>query len=158
MLLRGDKKPAGGDKVLAADDGPRSDGGAGKQSVIGTGLRVVGEIESAGNVRIEGHVQGNVRARTLVVSDGGRLDGNVDAEIAQIDGTVKGKVQAGTVVLGATARLKGDIVQQSLAIELGAKFEGRVKYMDAKKKPAGKTSGAASQSGVDTPKAKSATG
>jgi cytoskeletal protein CcmA (bactofilin family) len=152
MLSRGDKNPAGGGSVPAADDGPRRDGGGGKQSVIGTGLRVVGEIESAGNVRIEGHVQGNVRARTLAVGDGGRVDGNVDAEIAQIDGTVNGKVQAGTVVLGATARLKGDILQRSLAIELGAKFEGRIKSMDAKKKNPGISAG------IDTPKAKSATG
>ncbi len=158
MLSRGDKRPAGRGNVPAADDVPRSDGGAGKQSVIGAGLRVVGEIESTGSVRIEGHVQGNVRARTLLVGDAGRVVGNIDAEIAQINGTVNGKVQAGTVVLGATAHFKGDIVQQSLVIELGAKFEGRVKSMDAKKKAPGKISEAAPRSGADTPKAKSATG
>jgi cytoskeletal protein CcmA (bactofilin family) len=152
MLSRGDKKPAGGGNVPAADDLSRDDRGTGKQSVVGAGLRVVGEIESTGSVRIEGHVQGNVRARTLMVGDAGRVDGNLDAEIAQINGTVNGKLQAATVILGATARFKGDIVQQSLVIEPGAKFEGRVRSMDAKKKAAGKPPGRRPSPGLMRPR------
>lgn len=70
-------------------------------------------------------MKGSVAARTLTVGRSGEVAGSVVAEIAQIDGLVEGDLAADTVVLGPTARVAGDITHRSLAVEPGARFEGR---------------------------------
>ena len=134
-----------------------------RQSVIGPDLRVVGTIRSDGNVRIEGHVEGDVTSRALTVGASATLVGRVNAGIAEIHGSVEGDVTADTIVLGRTARLKGDIEQRSLTIEPGADFEGRIRHTGAKA-DAEASSRAGAANDADTPaaraaaKAKSATG
>ena len=96
-----------------------------RQSVIGASLQFVGEIRSTGSVRIEGQVDGTIAAHTLTVTRSGEVSGRVIAEIARIEGRVEGDLQADTVELGPTARVLGDITYRSLAMEPGARFEGR---------------------------------
>ena len=96
-----------------------------QQSVIGVNLRFVGEIESSGSVRIEGQVQGRVKTRELTIGQGGGIEGDVTAEIARIDGALDGDLAAELVVLGPSARVTGNITARSLAVESGARFEGR---------------------------------
>lgn len=107
-----------------------------RQSVIGANLQFVGEIRSTGSVRIEGQVKGTVNAHNLTVGRGGEVAGQVVAEIARIDGLVEGDLEADTVVLGPTAQVFGDIIHRSLAIEPGARFEGR-SVLSPAAKPAG---------------------
>ena len=130
-----------------------------RQSVIGPELRIVGTIRSDGNVRIEGHVEGDVTSRALIVGASASLIGDVNAGIAEIHGTVEGDVTADTVVLGRTARLKGDIAQRSLTIETGADFEGRVRHTGAKApSQAGATNDGETPVPPSAARAKSATG
>ena len=48
------------------------------------------------------------------------------AETVRIFGTVSGQVRAKTVRLDASAKVTADITHESLAIEAGAYFEGKV--------------------------------
>lgn len=118
------------DALLPETVSERETGGQ-RQSVISSDLHVVGSIRSDGNVRIEGHVEGDITSRALIVGPKARLVGGVSAGIAEIHGTVEGDVTADTVVLGPTARLRGDIVQRNLSIEPGADFEGRIRNRSA---------------------------
>lgn len=94
-------------------------------SIIGASLQFVGEIRSAGSVRINGQVKGKVTARALTVGRRGGIEGQVAAETAQIDGLVQGDLEADTVILGPNAQVIGDITHRSLAMEPGARFEGK---------------------------------
>ena len=84
--------------VLSPDSVVARDAGAHRQSVIGPDLHIVGTIRSEGNVRIEGHVDGEVNSRALTVGPKAHVIGGVSAGIAEIHGTVEGDVTADTVV------------------------------------------------------------
>src|SRR3989442_11934141 len=81
-------------------------------SIIGAGMRVVGDITAEGVVKIEGAVVGTVRAgRQVLVGKGGDVEGDIVAREAIIGGEVRGsiraeeriEIQAGGVVHGDLA-------------------------------------------------------
>src|SRR2546425_11583042 len=64
-------------------------------SIIGTGMRVVGDITADGVVKIEGTVVGTVRAgRQVLVGKGGEVEGDVISREAIIGGEVRGSIRA----------------------------------------------------------------
>src|SRR6516225_6017045 len=95
------------------------DGDASQQeaSSISSGLSVVGKITGDGALTIFGHVEGEVRASTVVIAEGAQIEGEVRAEELTIGGYVKGAVHANRVNLNSTAVVKGDIFHRTLVIE-----------------------------------------
>src|SRR5574342_354826 len=64
-------------------------------SIIGSGMRVVGDISAEGVVKVEGTVVGTVQAgRQVLVAKGGLVEGDVVTHEAIIGGEVRGSVQA----------------------------------------------------------------
>jgi cytoskeletal protein CcmA (bactofilin family) len=93
-------------------------------SSISSGLSIVGEIVGHGTLAIFGHVEGELHASTIQISDGAQVEGNIVAEELTIGGRVKGTIHANRVKLNSTAVVEGDIFHRSLAIEENAQFEG----------------------------------
>jgi cytoskeletal protein CcmA (bactofilin family) len=93
-------------------------------SLIGAGLSVVGRLEGAGEIQIEGRVEGDVRGHGVRIGNGAVIKGSVAAEIAHVAGTIEGSIESETVVLANSARVSGDICYRSLQIEEGAYFDG----------------------------------
>jgi cytoskeletal protein CcmA (bactofilin family) len=93
-------------------------------SFISSGLSIVGKIVGHGTVAIFGHVEGELHASTIQISDGAQVEGNIVAEELTIGGHVKGTIHANRVKLNSTAVVEGDIFHRSLAIEENAQFEG----------------------------------
>ena len=97
-------------------------------SIIGPGMRVVGDCETEGTIRIEGAVQGTVRATKAVVVG---KDGSVQGDILTQDAVVGGKV-VGTVVaesrleLQATCVVEGEIRARRIKLEEGGRVNGTV--------------------------------
>ncbi len=77
-------------------------------------------------VQIDGTVKGDIKAHMLTVGEQGKIDGSTVAETVRIFGTVNGRVQAKTVHLNKSARVTADIAHETLTIEAGAYFEGKV--------------------------------
>ena len=102
----------------------------GVPSIISADMKIVGSIESAGDVQIDGTIEGDVASRTLTVSESASVRGLVSAETVRVSGTVRGGINAKSVTLTRTAKVEGDIVHQALAIESGAAFEGQCKRMN----------------------------
>jgi len=98
-------------------------------NVIGKGTVLEGNIETAGNIRIEGKIIGNLKSKSKVaLGNSSLVDGNVSAQNADIEGTVKGKVEiADMLVLKATSTVHGDISTGKLVVEPGAVFNGTCK-------------------------------
>jgi cytoskeletal protein CcmA (bactofilin family) len=98
-------------------------------NVIGKGTVLEGNIETSGNIRIEGKIIGNLKSKSKVaLGNSSLVDGNVSAQNADIEGTVKGKVEiADMLVLKATATVHGDIATGKLVVEPGAVFNGTCK-------------------------------
>jgi cytoskeletal protein CcmA (bactofilin family) len=93
-------------------------------SSVSAGLSIVGKIIGHGAVTIFGHVEGELRASTVVIAEGAQMEGDVVAEELTIGGRVKGTLHANRVKLNSTAVVEGDIFHQTLAIEENARFEG----------------------------------
>ena len=93
-------------------------------SSISSGLTIVGKITGNGALAIFGHVEGDLQASTVQISDGAQVEGNIEAEELTIGGRFKGTIHANRVKLNSTAVVEGDIFHRSLAIEENAHFEG----------------------------------
>jgi cytoskeletal protein CcmA (bactofilin family) len=96
---------------------------------IGKGTFLEGNIETYGNIRIEGKVTGNVKSKSKVaLGNSSHVQGNIIAQNADIEGEVKGKLEVAEVlVLKATAVINGDIATGKLVVEPGAVFNGTCK-------------------------------
>ena len=87
-----------------------------------------GDLETAGSLRIDGKLEGNVRrADTVVIGVGASMTGDVHAREVVIGGTIIGNVHATErVELQATAIVTGDIVTQTILVQEGGVVNGRV--------------------------------
>lgn len=94
-------------------------------SLVGDGLRIEGNIDSEGDLLVEGEIQGDVTVRKLTVGEGGHVEGKITADEIMVHGRVTGGVAAQVATLCKTARVDGDVEYGSLSIENGAEFEGR---------------------------------
>lgn len=95
-------------------------------NTIGKGTSLVGDIETFGNIRIDGKVKGNITSKSkLVLGDSSFIDGNILAQNAEIEGEVSGCVEVTELlVLKPSARIKGDIITNKMVVEAGAAFNG----------------------------------
>jgi len=98
-------------------------------NTIGKGTFLEGNVETYGNIRIEGKVTGNVKSKSKVaLGPSSFVQGNVTAQNADLEGEVKGRIEvAEMLVLKATAVIHGDIVTGKLVVEPGAVFNGTCK-------------------------------
>jgi len=95
-------------------------------NLIGTGTKIKGNIQSEGDIRIDGTLIGTIKSKgKVVVGSTGTVEGEIICQNADISGTVKIKITVSDVLLlKPSAKLTGDIVTSKLAIESGATFSG----------------------------------
>lgn len=97
-------------------------------SIIGPGMQVIGECSTDGTIRIEGTVQGTVRAgKAVVVGKDGAVDGDVFTQDAVISGRIRGTLIAESrLELQATCRIEGEVRARRMQLEEGAILNGIV--------------------------------
>jgi cytoskeletal protein CcmA (bactofilin family) len=105
-------------------------------SIVSANLRVTGDLESEGDIQIDGHVEGDVRSNSVTVGEHAVVSGAIIAQTVHVAGTVKGQINGKTVELARTAKVTGDIVHESLAIEAGAFIQGLCRHADGAVQPA----------------------
>ena len=98
-------------------------------NIIGKGTTLTGDLETFGNLRVEGKVKGSVKSKSKVAfGQSSEVDGNVLAQNAEIAGHVTGTVEISeTLVLKSSAVIDGDIIANKLLVETGAVFNGTCK-------------------------------
>jgi cytoskeletal protein CcmA (bactofilin family) len=96
--------------------------------IIGKGTVVKGSLTGAGDVIVEGRVEGQVSLEdALLVEAGGQCLADVEAAAVTVGGEVVGNVVAGERVrLASGGRLLGDIQAPSVVLEDGARFTGTI--------------------------------
>lgn len=108
-------------------------------SVIGSGVRIQGRIESDGELTIYGQVEGDITHEGLLIIEAGAtcLSDNIRAVDMRIAGVVRGNVQVeNTLELQSTAKLYGDTECNALRIAPGATFVGSNRMAGAPDLPA----------------------
>jgi len=111
------------EKARGANDGDSA------LSIIGTGMRVVGDITADGVVKVEGTIVGTIHAgRQVLVAKGGMVEGDVFAREAIIGGEVRGTIEASErVELQATSVVHGDVATRRLLVQEGGEVNGVVR-------------------------------
>lgn len=97
-------------------------------SIIGPGMTVKGDSTSDGTIRVEGQVEGAVRAaKSVVVGKDGMVKGDIVTQDAIIAGSVTGSVSAESrVELQSTCRVQGDIRSRRIKLEEGGQVDGEL--------------------------------
>ena len=95
-------------------------------NLVGKGTVIKGEIQSKGDVRIDGKIIGEVHSEgKVVIGDTGMVEGDLFCKNADFSGKVQGKADVSELLtLKASATFLGDIITNRLSIEPGAKFSG----------------------------------
>jgi len=102
-------------------------------SIVGPGMTVVGDLSTDGTVRIEGTVNGTVRAgKAVVVGTKGRVEGDIETQDAILAGSVAGTVRADSrLEIQATCRIEGQVFARRIQLEEGAMLNGTVRMGDS---------------------------
>ncbi len=103
-------------------------------SIIGTGMRVVGDCETEGTLRIEGELRGSIRAgKAVVVGKDGLVVGDILTQDAIIGGKVTGTVVAESrLELQATCVIDGEIHARRIKLDEGGKVNGEIRTGEVK--------------------------
>jgi cytoskeletal protein CcmA (bactofilin family) len=99
-------------------------------TVIGEGLRIIGNVSADGAIQVNGQIEGDLDCTSITVSPKALINGRVTRSVV-VNGKIDGPIVGEDVVLKSKAFVTGDIRAQSLSIERGAHFEGRSLRPDA---------------------------
>jgi cytoskeletal protein CcmA (bactofilin family) len=95
-------------------------------SIIAKDMRLAGELSFKGKARIDGTVEGNIRGEHLVLSETGKVYGDLELVSLICHGFIEGNVKAQQVTTLSTASLKGNLAAVSLTVEPGARLNGEI--------------------------------
>lgn len=95
-------------------------------NILGVTTKIVGDIISSGDLRIDGNVEGNITTTSkVVIGAQAKVKGNIDANNASISGNVDGNISSKDILsLHNTAKINGNISTGKIIIESGATFNG----------------------------------
>jgi cytoskeletal protein CcmA (bactofilin family) len=97
------------------------------ETIVGPSVKIQGDLNSEGNIRIEGQVNGKVKtSQGVYINQGAKIAADILAGTAIIGGEVQGNLKiAGHLILQSTAKVAGDIACNILRVEDGAQFTGK---------------------------------
>ena len=98
-----------------------------RNNLIGNGTIIKGEVSAAGDIRIDGTINGTLKATgKVVVGQQGLVEGEILCNSADISGRVKGIIKVDELTsLKATSRIEAELYTKQLFIEVGAIFTGK---------------------------------
>ena len=95
-----------------------------ERNVIGKNTKIIGDIISEGDFRIDGTLEGNIKTKgRVIIGVSGSVKGKIDAVNSDIEGKFSGDLLVQeTLTIKATAVISGDVVIGKLSVEPGATF------------------------------------
>ncbi|MES2739601.1 MAG: polymer-forming cytoskeletal protein [Pseudomonadota bacterium] len=102
------------------------------ESLVGAATQVDGQLQFSGGLRIDGRVRGDVVADPeqhsyLVISEHGRVDGEVRCAHLVVNGEIRGAVLSTELLeIQPKARIIGDVQYNILEMHGGALIAGRL--------------------------------
>ncbi|HET8864590.1 MAG TPA: polymer-forming cytoskeletal protein [Gracilimonas sp.] len=95
-------------------------------NIISEGTKLKGNLNSQTDIRIAGHVDGEAASKgKLIVTENGKIVGNLKSVEADIAGRVEGEVKVSNkLTLRKSAIIDGDIYTKTLIVEEGAQING----------------------------------
>jgi cytoskeletal protein CcmA (bactofilin family) len=106
-----------------------------KIDIIEKTTKIVGDITSQADFRIDGKVEGTISTSgKVVIGNTGLVEGSLNCNNADVEGQIKGKLVVSEILsLRASAHVDGDVQTGKLAVEPGATFNANCQMKDAVK-------------------------
>jgi len=108
----------------------RMDKGKSTSSVIDEWLSITGNLETEGDVLINGKIHGDVRCNLLIVGVNAEVDGLVVADEVVVRGVARGVIRANRVRIEKSSRVDSEVFHRALCVEEGAEFIGASRRSD----------------------------
>lgn len=101
--------------------------GQADMTVIGKGARLEGNIHSAGSLRIEGAIKGQITAEgDVILASGAEVDADIRANNVMVGSHYSGNITAaGTLELESSAKVEGNVSCKDLVVNRGAVLSGQ---------------------------------
>jgi cytoskeletal protein CcmA (bactofilin family) len=96
-------------------------------SIIDKSMTVKGEISFKGKARIDGIINGNIEGEHLILSETGKVTGDVSVSSLNCYGSLDGNVKANILTARKNCSIHGKLIAESLTVEPGAAIEGEIK-------------------------------
>ena len=100
-----------------------------KSALIGSDVKIKGDVISEEDIVIAGEITGIVQAKShhIHVANTGVLNADITGNIVSIEGSVKGNIVGlENVIITSTGNVLGNIECPRLSLEDGAKFKGSI--------------------------------
>ncbi len=96
--------------------------------VIESSTKIVGDIVSKADFRIDGVVEGNITTTgKVVVGASGKISGKLNCSNADVSGSISGHIQISeTLSLMSESYIQGDITTAKLSVEEGAQVDATI--------------------------------
>jgi cytoskeletal protein CcmA (bactofilin family) len=120
-------KDGHGDERRTTEGGRRMAEQGGEVTIVGQGAKLEGTVVSAGSLRIDGQVKGQINADgDVMLSPQSHVEADIRAQNVSVAGRFKGAIVVkGRAEIGRGGRVDGDITSKTLVIEDGAIFQGQ---------------------------------
>ncbi len=96
-------------------------------SIIDKSMTVIGEIHFSGKARVDGMIEGNLQGEHLILSETGKIQGDIEVSSFNCYGTIKGDVKAEILTARSGCKISGTLSAKALSVEPGACIEGNIK-------------------------------
>lgn len=96
-------------------------------SIIDKDMIITGEVSFKGKTRIDGTVTGNIDGEHLILSENGKVIGDIHVSSFNCYGSLQGNVTATMVTARKNCTIMGKLEASSLNVEPGASIEGEIK-------------------------------
>jgi cytoskeletal protein CcmA (bactofilin family) len=99
----------------------------GEVTIVGAGARLEGNVVSAGSLRIDGQVKGQINAEgDVALSPQSQVEADIRAQNVSVAGSFKGNlIVKGKAHLARGGRIEGNITSTTLVVEEGGVFHGQ---------------------------------
>ena len=132
MIFKKDDEPDGQAERATERREDRKMTENGEVTIVGAGARLDGNVVSAGSLRIDGQVKGQINADgDVALSPQSQVEADIRAQNVTVAGRFKGNILVkGKAHLARGGRIEGNITSKTLVVEEGGVFHGQ-SIMDA---------------------------
>ena len=95
-------------------------------SIITQGIDFTGEVNTEGDIHLDGNMKGTIKANEVVIGINGFFEGEIIANVLIVSGKIKGKFNIKNLHIRKDGTLSGKAKYLNVTIESGGKVLGEL--------------------------------
>lgn len=95
-------------------------------TIIGEGIDFSGEVNTEGNIHVDGIMRGTIKAQEVVIGPQGDFHGEITAETLIVNGNIRGKFSIKSLQVRKNGELQGKIKYDVIIVEAGGRILGEL--------------------------------